>query len=117
MVRYSDAELEEFKTLINEKLRKAKEEVDYYIAQIRSSAESETKFSSMDDGSYTTERESINQTIGRQQKLIVHLENALARIENKTYGICRETGLLIPKDRLRAVPHATLSVEGKKRQK
>ncbi len=71
----------------------------------------------MEDGAFTSEKESLNQTIARQQKLIAHLDNALSRIQNKTYGICRETGQLIPKDRLRAVPHATLSVEAKKRQK
>jgi DnaK suppressor protein len=117
IVRYNDKDLAEFRDLIHLKLKKAKEEVDYYSDQIKNFSESDTKFSSMDDGSYTSERESVNQIIGRQQKLIVHLENALARIENKTYGICRETGLLIPKERLRAVPHATLSVEGKKKQK
>ena len=117
LVRYSDKELEEFKQIILDKIEKAKEEIAFYQDQIRTTSESETKFVSLDDGSVTSERESMNQIIGRQQKLIVHLENALVRIQNKTYGICRETGKLIPKDRLRAVPHATLSVEAKKMQK
>ncbi len=117
LVRYTDKELDEFKQIILDKIEKAKEEISFYQDQIRTTSESETKFASLDDGSVTTERESMNQIIGRQQKLIVHLENALVRIQNKTYGICRETGKLIPKERLRAVPHATLSVEAKKMQK
>lgn len=117
IVRYSDEELEEFKTIIQSNITKAKSEIEYYQDQIKSSADNDTKFTGMEDGSYSSERESMTQIIVRQQKLIVHLENALARIENKTYGICRETGLLIPKERLRVVPHATLSVEGKKKQK
>lgn len=117
IVRYGDKDLAEFKVIITEKLAKAKEEIHFYQEQVKNIAESETKFSSMEDGSYTSERESINQIIVRQLKFVQNLENALARIENKTYGICRETGTLIPKDRLKAVPHATLSVEAKKKQK
>ncbi len=117
MVRYSDADLNLFKAIIQKKIAKAKEEIDYYNEQIRSSSESDTQFASIDDGSMTSERENMNQIVSRQLKLISHLESALVRIENKTYGICRETGKLIPKERLMVVPHATLSVEGKKLQK
>ncbi|MCB9034277.1 MAG: TraR/DksA family transcriptional regulator [Chitinophagales bacterium] len=115
--RYSDKDLAEFKELILKKVKYAQEEIAFYQDQIKNSNESETKFASLDDGSLTAQREAMNQIVARQQKLLVHLENALARIENKTYGICRETGKLISKARLKAVPHATLSIEAKKNQK
>lgn len=73
-------------------------------------------YKTLEDGSATLEKESINQLAARQKKFIDNLESALVRIENKTYGICRETGKLIPKERLRAVPHATLSIEAKLKQ-
>ncbi len=117
LVRYNDEDLQEFKILIEGKLAKAQEEISFYQEQIKNAAENDTKSTGMEDGAFTSEKESLNQTIARQQKLIAHLDNALSRIQNKTYGICRETGQLIPKDRLRAVPHATLCVEAKKRQK
>jgi RNA polymerase-binding transcription factor DksA len=117
VVRYSDADLAVFKEVILKKIAKAKEEIDFYSDQIRNSSESETQFASIDDGSMTSERENMNQIVVRMQKLISHLESALVRIENKSYGICRETGKLIPKERLMVVPHATLSVEGKKMEK
>ncbi len=117
VVRYSDADLAMFKEVILKKIAKAKEEIDFYSDQIRNSSESETQFASIDDGSMTSERENMNQIVVRMQKLISHLETALVRIENKSYGICRETGRLIPKERLLVVPHATLSVEGKKMEK
>ncbi len=117
VVRYSDADLVVFKEVILKKIAKAKEEIDFYSDQIRNSSESETQFASIDDGSMTSERENMNQIVARMQKLVSHLESALVRIENKTYGICRETGKLIPKERLMVVPHATLSVEGKKMEK
>lgn len=117
VVRYSDADLSIFKDVILKKIAKAKEEIDFYTDQIRNSSESETQFASIDDGSMTSERENMNQIVVRMQKLISHLESALVRIENKSYGICRETGRLIPKERLMVVPHATLSVEGKKLEK
>jgi len=117
VVRYSDADLAVFKGVILKKIAKAKEEIDFYSDQIRNSSESETQFASIDDGSMTSERENMNQIVSRMQKLVSHLESALVRIENKTYGICRETGKLIPKERLMVVPHATLSVEGKKMEK
>ncbi|MEZ4880065.1 MAG: TraR/DksA C4-type zinc finger protein [Chitinophagales bacterium] len=103
--------------MILKKVKYAQEEIAFYQDQIKNSNESETKFASLDDGSLTAQREAMNQIVARQQKLLVHLENALARIENKTYGICRETGKLISKARLKAVPHATLSIEAKKNQK
>ncbi|HQG37575.1 MAG TPA: TraR/DksA C4-type zinc finger protein [Chitinophagales bacterium] len=117
VVRYGDADLALFKATILKKIAKAKDEIDFYTAQIRSVSESDTQFASMDDGSVTSERENMNQIVSRMQKLISHLESALVRIENKSYGICRETGRLIPKERLLIVPHATLSVEGKKMEK
>jgi len=117
--RYSDAELEEFKNLINEKLNTAKSELKYLQEQIlqSSAADSETKFMGIEDGSGTSEKEYLNTMASRQITYITNLQNALIRIENKTYGICRITGKLIPKERLRAVPHATLSIEAKQQQK
>ncbi len=117
VVRYSDADLSVFKEVILKKIVKAKEEIDFYTDQIKNASESETQFASIDDGSITSERENMNQIVARMLKLISHLESALVRIENKSYGICRETGKLIPKERLMVVPHATLSVEGKKMEK
>jgi RNA polymerase-binding transcription factor DksA len=117
VVRYNDADLALFKSVILKKIAKAKEEIDFYSDQIKNTSESQTEFASIDDGSSTSERENMNQIVVRMQKLISHLESALVRIENKSYGICRETGKLIPKERLLVVPHATLSVEGKKMEK
>ncbi len=117
VTRYSDGDLAVFKGVILKKIAKAKEEIDFYSDQIKNTSESETQFASIDDGSMTSERENMNQIVVRMQKLISHLESALVRIENKSYGICRETGRLIPKERLLVVPHATLSVEGKKLEK
>jgi DnaK suppressor protein len=117
VVRYSDAELAEFRALIDKKLAKNREELEFYQEQIKSAGEGENNFNNLEDGSITLERENMNQIASRLIKHIQHLENALIRIENKTYGICRETGTLIPKDRLRAVPHATLSIEAKNKQK
>ena len=117
VVRYNDADLAIFKGVIQKKIAKAREEIDFYVDQIKNTSESETQFASIDDGSMTSERENMNQIVVRMQKLISHLESALVRIENKSYGICRETGRLIPKERLMVVPHATLSVEGKKMEK
>lgn len=119
--RYSDAELQEFKELISEKLRSSREELTS-LAQSLSNPnmngtdDTSGAYKTLEDGSATLEKESINQLAARQRKFIDNLENALVRIENKTYGICRETGKLIPKERLRAVPHATLSMEAKLKQ-
>lgn len=112
--RYSDAELREFKELIENKLEKAKAQLEYYQAQLSEMAENQdAKIKGLDDGVSTLESERLSTMAARQQKLIQHLENALIRIQNKVYGVCRVTGKLIPKERLRAVPHATLSIEAK----
>lgn len=116
--RYSDAELEEFKQLILEKLEAAKKELKYLQDQINRKGDNgtddtENKFASSVDGSSSMEREYLNQMAARQIMYLDHLDKALVRIQNKTYGICRVTGKLIEKDRLRAVPHATLSMEAK----
>ena len=119
--RYSDSELREFKDLITEKLRSSREELTA-LAQslsnpnVNGTDDTAGTYKTLEDGSATLEKESINQLAARQRKFIDSLENALVRIENKTYGICRETGKLIPKERLRAVPHATLSMEAKLKQ-
>lgn len=116
--RYSDGELEEFKTLINKKLGRAKRELDFFKEQLSGSAEnSDSKSKGLDDGIGTAENNRLATLAARQQKYVQHLENALIRIENKIFGICRETGKLISKDRLRAVPHATLSMEAKTARK
>lgn len=119
--RYSDTELQEFKELISDKLENSRNELKYLQEQINRSGDigddSDTKFSGLEDGSATMEREYLNQMASRQIQYIQHLEKALVRIENKTYGICRDTGKLISPERLRAVPHATLSIEAKNAQK
>lgn len=117
-MRYSDAELAEFKDLINKKLDAAKKELAYLQGLITrkdemGGDESESRYMTMEDGSVSMEREQLAQMASRQITFIDHLEKALMRIENKTYGICRVTGKLIDKARLRAVPHATLSIEAK----
>ncbi|MEE1884001.1 TraR/DksA family transcriptional regulator [Pedobacter flavus] len=119
--RYSDAELQEFKELIQEKLRIAREEFNLLTSSLSNPNANGTEdtsgtYKTLEDGSATLEKEQINQLAARQKKFIENLENALVRIENKTYGICRETGKLIQKERLRAVPHATLSMEAKLKQ-
>jgi RNA polymerase-binding transcription factor DksA len=118
LVRYSDAELAEFKTLINKKLEVAKKELAYLQGLITrrddmGGDETDNRYMTMEDGSMSMEREQLSQMASRQITYIDHLEKALIRIENKTYGICRVTGKLIDKARLRAVPHATLSLEAK----
>lgn len=119
--RYSDAELQEFKEIILDKLRVAKEELSALTKTLNSSNGNGTDdtagtFKTLEDGSATLEKEQTNQLAARQKKFIDNLEAALVRIENKTYGICRETGKLIQKERLRAVPHTTLSMEAKLKQ-
>ncbi|MBP1650879.1 MAG: transcriptional regulator, TraR/DksA family [Bacteroidetes bacterium] len=116
--RYSDADLQEFRDLITKKLEAAKKELVYLQGLITRKDEAgtddtENKYMSMEDGSGSQEREQLNQMASRQIQFIDHLEKAMIRIENKTYGICRMTGKLIDKARLRAVPHATLSIEAK----
>lgn len=115
--RYSDVELEEFKIIIEEKLTTAKSELEYYRDQLVGSGEdADAKVRGLDDGIQNANNERIAGLAARQQKLIKHLENALIRIENKVYGICRETGKLISKERLKAVPHATLSINAKNKK-
>ncbi len=116
--RYSDKELLEFKNLIDEKLEAARQELKYLNDQINrkddnGTDDTENKFGSIEDGSVAMEREYMTQMATRQATYIDHLEKALMRIDSKTYGICRVTGKLIDKERLRAVPHATLSIEAK----
>src|SRR3954469_24820082 len=118
LVRYSDADLAEFRTLINKKLEAAKKELAYLQGLIprkddMGGDETDNRYMTMEDGSMSMEREQLSQMASRQITYIDHLEKALIRIENKTYGICRVTGKLIDKARLRAVPHATLSLEAK----
>jgi RNA polymerase-binding transcription factor DksA len=117
-MRYSDAELSEFKDLILKKAEQAKKELTYLQGLITrkdemGGDENENRYMTMEDGSMSMEREQLAQMASRQINYIDHLEKALMRIENKTYGICRVTGKLIDKARLRAVPHATLSIEAK----
>lgn len=115
--RYSDADLAEFRELITKKLDAAKKELAYLQGLITRKDESgdmeDARYMTMEDGSVSMEREQLSQMASRQIQFIDHLEKALMRIENKTYGICRVTGKLIDKARLRAVPHATLSIEAK----
>jgi DnaK suppressor protein len=119
--RYSDSELAEFKALLLQKLSEA--QVDYEL--LRNSLSNEDNhgtddtgrtFNMMEDGSQTLSREEVAQLAARQESFIQSLRSALVRVENKTYGICRVTGKLIQKERLRLVPHATLSIEAKNAQ-
>ena len=117
-MRYSDAELQEFRDLISKKLDAAKKELAYLQGLITrrdemGGDETDNRYMTMEDGGMSMEREQLSQMASRQITFIDHLEKALMRIENKTYGICRVTGKLIDKARLRAVPHATLSMEAK----
>ncbi len=117
-MRYSDSELHEFRELIQRKLETAKKELGYLQGLITRKDEmggddTDNRYMTMEDGSLSMEREQLSQMASRQITFIDHLEKAMMRIENKTYGICRVTGRLIDKARLRAVPHATLSIEAK----
>jgi DnaK suppressor protein len=119
--RYNDAELQEFKQLIQDKLDKAREDYEILKSAITQSESNDTQdtsptFKVLEEGAATLSKEEAGRLATRQAKFIQHLQGALVRIENKTYGICRETGKLISKERLRAVPHATLSIEAKSRQ-
>ncbi|MBU2950620.1 TraR/DksA C4-type zinc finger protein [Tamlana sp. 2_MG-2023] len=120
-VRYSDAELAEFKVLISEKIEKAKYDLDliksaYMNDSTNGTEDTSPTFKAFDEGSAVMSKESNSQLAIRQEKFIRDLKNALIRIENKTYGICRVTGKLINKKRLELVPHATLSIEAKNMQ-
>lgn len=117
-VRYSDEELQEFKELILEKLDKATREFENYRSVVMNNdgngvADTSPTFKVLEEGAGTRDKEEAARMAERQRKFIQHLQAALVRIENKTYGVCRVTGKLIPKERLRAVPHATLSVDAK----
>ncbi len=119
--KYSDADLQEFKALIEEKLEMAKEDLDQLtrsLSNIDSNNTNDTasSFKMMEDGSETMSKEETARLAERQEKFVVSLENALLRIRNKTYGVCRVTGKLIQKERLKLVPHATLSIEAKRMQ-
>ena len=119
-LRYSDAELQEFKVLILEKLEQAQKEYDDLKSSMVNSndtADTSPTFKVLEEGANTLNKESLVQLANRQLSFIQKLKAALIRIENKTYGVCRETGKLIPKERLRLVPHATLSVDAKNQSK
>ncbi len=120
--RFSDEELAEFKQIILDKLDKAKKDYDILKSTITQGDSNDIQdtsptFKVLEEGASTLSKEEAGNLAQRQQKFIQHLQAALVRIEHKTYGICRETGKLISKDRLRAVPHATLSMEAKQRQR
>lgn len=115
---YSDSELQEFDALIVNKLEQAREQLKFYVDQISDAGQSsDSKNKGIEDSASSVESERLNTLAARQKKLIQHLENARRRIQNKVYGICRDTGKLICKDRLMAVPHATLSIAAKENQK
>ncbi len=119
--RYSDEELQEFKQIILDKLEKAKHDLEllteaYTNINDNDTTDTSPTFKILEEGHQVLSKEENSQLAARQQKFIKSLENALVRIENKTYGICRETGKLISKERLRSVPHATLSIEAKNKQ-
>lgn len=120
-VRYSDSDLAEFKAIIEEKLRQAEMDLVSLRESYKNDSDNGTDdtsptFKSFEEGSTTMSKEANVQLAVRQEKFIRDLKNALLRIENKTYGVCRETGKLIDKERLKLVPHATLSLEAKNRQ-
>ncbi len=120
-VRFNDSDLKEFKELINNKLKEAKIDLDLLKNSLSHNDDHGTddtgrSFNMMEDGSDTLSREEMSQLANRQEKFINSLNNALVRIENKTYGICRVTGDLIMKERLKLVPHATLSIKAKNAQ-
>lgn len=120
--RYSDDELQEFKEIILSKLEKARADFDLLRSSIMNTdgndiSDTSPTFKVLEEGANTLSKEESGRMAQRQMKFIQNLEAALLRIENKTYGICRETGKLIPKERLRAVPHATLSIDAKEKSK
>ncbi|GAB4328080.1 MAG: TraR/DksA C4-type zinc finger protein [Bacteroidales bacterium] len=119
--RYSDEELEEFRQIILKKLEKAREDLKllteaYTNANEHDTSDTSPTFKVLEEGFQVMSKEENSRLAARQQKFINNLENALVRIENKTYGICRATGKLISKERLRSVPHATLSIDAKLNQ-
>ena len=119
--RYSDSDLKEFEELIHSKLEQARSDFDQLQRSLSYEDDNRTEdtaptFKMMEDGSDTMSREETAQLAARQRKFIMNLENALLRIKNKTYGVCRVTGKLLAKERLRLVPHATMSIEAKNQQ-
>ncbi len=119
--RYTDEELEEFREIIMQKLEKARNDLkllteSYTISNEHDTTDTSPTFKVLEEGYQVFSKEENSKFAARQEKFIKSLENALVRIENKSYGICRATGKLIPKDRLRIVPHATLSIEAKRNQ-
>lgn len=120
--RYSESELKEFEALINDKLEKARNELNELKKSITKAGDTGTDITNnstkvLEDGADTLEKENMNQLAARQQKFINNLENALIRIKNGTYGICIDTGKLISKERLKAVPHTMHSIEAKLAQR
>jgi len=121
-IRFSDAELQEFKELINSKLDKAKNDLELIKSAYLNDSNNGTEdtsptFKAFEEGSETMSKEANSQLAIRQEKFIRDLKNALIRIENKTYGLCKVTGQLINKERLKIVPHATMSIEAKNLQR
>lgn len=115
--RYSDAELEEFRVLLQQKLDKAQSQLAFNLEQLSELEETgDAKIKGLENALGAAEKEQLNRLAARQKKHIQHLQNALLRIQNKVYGICRATGKLISKERLKAVPHATLSIGAKNNQ-
>lgn len=120
--RYTDEELEEFRDLILEKLERAEREYENLCSSLRNNdgngtSDTSPTFKALEEGADTLGKEEAARLADRQRVFINHLRAALVRIDNKTYGVCRATGKLIPKERLRAVPHATLSIEGKEQKR
>ncbi|MBT3747931.1 MAG: TraR/DksA family transcriptional regulator [Bacteroidetes bacterium] len=120
--RYSEAELVEFKDLIESKIAKAQEDLDILKKTLANEDGNDTQdtsptFKVLEEGATVLSREEVGKLAQRQAQFIQHLQAALVRVQNRTYGICRQTGKLISKERLRAVPHATLSIEAKKQQR
>lgn len=120
--RYSDADLQEFRQLIEEKIAKAEKDLaaineSFINNQNNGTDDTSPTFKAFEEGAETLSKEQNSILAGRQEKFLRDLRHALIRIENKTYGVCRVTGKLIPKERLKAVPHATLSIEAKNMQR
>lgn len=121
-VRYNDSDLQEFKKLIKDKIEKAEKDLQliresFINDQNNGTDDTSPTFKAFEEGAETLSKEQNSILAGRQEKFVRDLKNALIRIENKTYGVCRVTGKLIPKERLMAVPHATLSIEAKNMQR
>mgnify|MGYP001791313197 FL=1 len=120
-VRYSDSDLQEFKDIILKKIERAEEDLELLRSSYKNGVDNGTEdtsptFKSFEEGTDTMAKEANMQLAIRQEKFIRDLKNAIIRIENKTYGVCRVTGKLIQKERLKLVPHATLSIEAKRKQ-